>query len=218
LDLQAKEACDAAEDLCHYLERPADTLSKPADAESAVVSASENAIDEVTISSHEQCWVLKAANHPPFVMTADETQLFAPLVRLIATEVTTAVLSWETVAQCISRAAPEWCHKQHPEAAKRFSLLNQRLRSWGMPPNGADWIDTKRGKNGGRQLNQSVRWLRDGKDEILKALARKSPSISGPLIDPHKVERSTPACGHKLPARPRRDACHKRDEAEDEDG
>jgi hypothetical protein len=183
-----------------------------------VVLASKNTIDEVTISSHEQCWVLKAVNHRPFVMTVDETILFAPLVRLIATQMATGLVNWETVNGCIGHEAPVWRQKQHPEAAKEFSLLNRRLRTWGMPPNGKAWIVTKQGKNGGRQLNQSVCWLRDGKDEILKALARKSPSISGPLIDPHKVERSTPDCEHKLPARPRRDAYHKRDEAEDEDG
>lgn len=216
LDVQARTVCEAAEDLCRRL---ADSLAKlpgtvipPADAG----SVGRSTIGEVIVSFSGKCCVLRVAGHQAFVMTEDETCLFVPLVALVATETATGYVPWEAVSRSIGQEAPEWRSKQHPEAAKGFSLLNQRLREWGRPPDEQDWIATERGKKGGRRLNKSVRWVPDAENEIIRSLARKTTSVSGPLINPHTMETATPDGEHRLPSRRR----HKpiREDDQDEDG
>ncbi|MCY2995648.1 MAG: hypothetical protein NTY19_48550 [Planctomycetota bacterium] len=248
LESPARAAAAAAEDICHFLassgsaepsvtelhhpagrDGPATIRdgfpASPGSAEPNVTESDRSAgldspgtIGEVTVSFVEKACVLRAEDVASFVMTEDETRLFVPLIRLIAAQAATGLASWELIAGTIRQESPEWAERQHPQAAKGLSLLNSRMAAWGTPPDGAAWIGSKRGKNGGRFLNRSVGWLADEKNDLIRAFARKRSSVSGPSIDPHTVAESTADAEHELPARPHRTASHLCDERKDESG
>jgi len=218
LDVQTRAAVAAAEDICLFLASSSSVEPNTHESKARDGLISQSTIGEITVSLLEKACVLRAEEVDSFVMTEDETRLFTPFIHLITAQAATGLVTWESITKSIRQESPEWAKKQHPQAAKEFSHLNDRLRMWGIPRDGAAWIGSKRGKKGGRFLNRSVNWLPDYENDLIKAFARKSPSVSGPLIDPHTAATSTPDAEHKLPARPRRNANRQRDEAENEGG
>lgn len=218
LESPARAATAAAEDICRSLASSGSAESSVPESERSAGRDGPGIIREVTVSFLEKACVLRAENVASFVMTEDETCLFVPFVPLIAAQAATGLATWESIAGAIWQKSPEWAKKQHPQAAKDLSLLNSRMADWGTPSNGKAWIDTKRGKKGGRFLNRSVNWLADDENELVKSFVRKSSSVSGPLINPHTVAESTVDADHKLPAQPRRKPKPLWDEREDEGG
>jgi len=218
LESPARAATAAAEDICRFLASSGSAESSVPESERSAGRDGPGIIREVTVSFLEKACVLRAENVAPFVMTEDETRLFVPFISLVAAQAATGLATWESIAGSLREEAPKWSEKQHPQAAKGLSLLNSRMATWGTPPDGAAWIGSKRGKNGGRFLNRSVGWLADDENGVVRALARKSSSVSGPLIDPRTVAESTADAEHKLPAQPRRAARRSCDEEDDDCG
>ena len=209
LDAQVKAVSAAAEYLVSLTTEPPE-LASPA---TKIGSESKNSTVEVTVSFVEMSCVLRVKDREAFSMTLDETVLFMPFVTLVAINTSTGLVPWQKVGDSIGETEPEWYEKQHPRAAKGFSMLNARLEKWMASPDKQKWITTKQGKNGGRRLNESIRWLPDSENDLIKSLTRKSPSISSSSVDPHNMALSTPDRDHKLPARPR---CNKKRDEENE--
>jgi hypothetical protein len=194
LDVQVKAAVEAAEDLCRLLAEsesaaasdPAAEVRKPASQpqEHDAAAGAGRAARQVTISMGVASFVLQCEGREPFSFTPEANRLFAVFVHRAANGAATELVRWEAINEIIGSTGPEASSKQDQLLSKGFSLLNKHLNKWAAPPDGKDWIGAVKGKDGGRCLNASVKWLVDTDQPIIRELTRSSQSISGPLLSP----------------------------------
>ena len=161
LDVQAPAVCAAAEHLAGLLTAPTGTAPIGAALESSDVASDSATIREVTVSFCDKCCVLRAPDRQPLTLTVEESACFTRLARLVALEAPTGLVTWESVADSIAEKSKEWWTKQHPRAAKMFSLLKPAIPRLGNAagPRRLDWNRTWRE---GWAVSEQVRDLESG--------------------------------------------------------
>jgi hypothetical protein len=153
----------------------------------------------VTIRLGDECFQLQSPDCVPFVIPYDLTKFFAEFVNKVDCDAPGEIVPWRRLNATLRLPGEEECDDSKRGIAievtrKAKNTLNRKLRRWGCPPDGGDWIARS---NHGACLNTSCEWRLD---ESLRALLRGIETRR--LIDSRKIGKKTPAKGQRLPSRP----------------
>lgn len=122
----------------------------------------------------------------PLSLDAEFWAVFVLFVSRIAVDAPGEVVTWQELNPCVGMKDAD-PGRASDRLRKVLDDLRARLAKWGRPPDGEDWILTKRRK--GCQLNTKCKWhLGKG---LRRQYGRRSQSVDGRWTDPHRQAESS---------------------------